>query len=171
MVPRRPRHALTPLTVIVPAFVLGVFAVVFILTSVSKPNASFPKTIVCGILTARQSASYADLVVTGTVFAVVPGEEYAQILFTPDRVYKGTIPDQGIRIASVAVDGNVKRPRGDDAPDLHFTSEDPPYLLFLRKREDGAFLTSRCYGSRILGSGLTDDERSALGDGQEVKNQ
>lgn len=155
------------LIVVGAAIAVCVVAYVFIQSSRDGDH----ERIVCGEITSYEAFTYADLIVTGDVFAIVPGDQYAQILFTPDWVYKGMIPDTGIQIASTAVDDTVKYPRGDVAPDLHFTSSDPPYLLYLRRRDDGTFSTSRCYGSRLLGAGLTADERVTLGDGQEVKNQ
>lgn len=41
-------------------------------------------------------------------------------------------------------------------------SGQPPYLLFLKQRTDGKCNTSRCDGSRILGDGLTTEERGVL---------
>jgi hypothetical protein len=53
--------------------------------------------------------------------------------------------------------------------DLHFNSDQPLYLLFLKNRSDGNFTTRRCFGSRFLGAGLTTPEQNLLGHGQTIK--
>lgn len=125
----------------------------------NAPTTTAPRT--CTPLSLADAKAEADLILTGTVFAVVPGEPYARVLITPERVFTGTVPDTGVTV--LAQSGGTTSGSGGD---LHFTSADPPYLLFLRDRGDGTYTTSRCNGSRLFGAGLTDEEQHLLGSGQ-----
>jgi hypothetical protein len=109
--------------------------------------------------TLASNISRADLILTGSVFLVVPdGLTYAYVLITPQRVYKGVLPPQGIRIRALA----TTEGSGITLDDLHFTSQQPPYLLFLQQQTDGTYRTSKCVGSRLLGGGLTPAEQLVL---------
>lgn len=113
----------------------------------------------CVALSAAERIARADLIVTGSVFAVLSGPTGADVLVTPDRVFKGQVPKEGITIAAKDAKAGVSLSEGGE---LHFRSTDPVYLLFLRQRPDGRFLTSRCDGSRFLGNGLSEEEEPLL---------
>lgn len=118
------------------------------------------KLAACIPLTLADSVARADLVLTGDVFLVVPAEPgYASVLITPQKVLKGKVPSQGVRILAIADAGAA----GSRSDDLHFTSNQPPYLLFLQQQPDGVYRTSKCVGSRLLGGGLTVEELAAFG--------
>ncbi|MEK7631961.1 MAG: hypothetical protein AAB445_03805 [Patescibacteria group bacterium] len=114
----------------------------------------------CTPLSLAESVARADLILTGKVFLVVPAEPgYATVLITPQHFYKGTLPALGVRIRALATTEGENIP----ADDLHFASNQPPYLLFLEQDADGVYRTSKCMGSRLLGSGLTAEEQALLG--------
>lgn len=107
----------------------------------------------------------AEIVLTGSVFAVLQNSDgTADVLITPQTFYKGRAPERGITIAARPLTGGQGGTDGSN--DLHFTSEDPPYLLFLTQRSDGRFQTSRCNGSRRLDQGLTAAEQTVLESGR-----
>ncbi len=117
----------------------------------------------CQKQTLEQRVAAADLIVTATVFAVIPSNGTANVLFTPQRVFKGQVPPTGITVAARTASATTA---ADDTGDLHFTSADPPYLLFLKQRDGNAFTTSACFGSRTLGDGLKSEEQQLLGAGK-----
>ncbi|MEK7639706.1 MAG: hypothetical protein AAB424_00985 [Patescibacteria group bacterium] len=141
--------------------VVGAIVTVVITASmvVEQQSAATPSAP-CVPLAIIDSVARADLILTGEVFLVVPADPgYATVLITPERVYKGEVLKAGVRIRAKAdslVGGSV-------LDDLHFASNQPPYLLFLQQDTDGLYRTSKCIGSRSLGSGLTVDERAAFG--------
>lgn len=123
-----------------------------------------PTAVSCPTLSIEERTARADLIVTGSVFAVLPLEgSLTRVLVEADRVYKGAVPEKGIEVVAIGIkpEERISVPGGD----LHFTSNDPPYLLFLRQREDGRYLTSRCDGSRVLGSGFNTEEGALLRQG------
>lgn len=90
---------------------------------------------------------------------MVPADPgYATVLITPGRVYKGNVLNDGIRIRAKA--GVLASEGSQD--DLHFASDQAPYLLFLQQQFDGSYHTNKCLGSRLLGSGLTPAEQLVL---------
>lgn len=113
-------------------------------------------------LSTEQKIAGADLIVTGNVFAVIPGPTGADVLINVDQVYKGTVPERGITIAALDAE-KMNEERSIDGTDLHFASGQPPYLLYLHEREDDRYHTSRCDGSRFLGEGLSSEEQQFLG--------
>lgn len=129
-----------------------------------KPTASLPTgpaLVACEQLPLSASFQRANLILSGSVFAVTPGRDgLADVLITPNDIYKGTPPATGIVLAAFPT---TSAGQTDSLGSLHFTSDDPPYFLVLRARADGRFDTSRCDGSRLLGAGLTREEHDALG--------
>jgi hypothetical protein len=107
----------------------------------------------------QENVDSADLILTGMVFAVVPGEPYAKVLITPQRVLRGVVPKNGIVLLALP----EQTGGGSVSADLHFSSMDEPYLLFLKSSSDGTYTTSQCDGSRLLGDGLTTEEQLELG--------
>lgn len=122
-------------------------------------NAPYRASRPCLPQTIEQRVAAADLILTATVFAVIPDNDEASVLFTPQRVYRGSLPPIGIVVAARSA---VSTTSNAATGDLHFTSDDPPYLLFLKQRSDGRFDTSACYGSRLLDKGLTSEEKTLL---------
>lgn len=120
-----------------------------------------PEIVLCRQLPVSERFERADLVVTGSVFAVVPGQGgLADVLITPSEILKGIPPVTGIVLAARPTTAvAAATPRND----LHFTSSDQPYFLVLYSRDDGRFDTSACDGSRLLGGGVTPQERHAIG--------
>jgi len=115
--------------------------------------------------TIEQLKGRADIILIGSVFAVLQNNDgSADVLITPQNFYKGSEPERGITIAARPATGGEIGGSGNS--DLHFSSDDPPYLFFLTERSDGRFQTSRCDGSRLLGQGLTTGEQAALGSGR-----
>lgn len=125
----------------------------------SNTNASYKTPWLCPRQTVEQRVAAADLIVTGTVFAVIPDNDEAGVLITPQRVYRGSLPPNGIVVAARSADRTTSNAVTGD---LHFTSDDPPYLLFLKQRSDDRFATSACFGARLLGDGLTPEEQTVL---------
>lgn len=148
--------------------VSGIF---FFWSAQPAPNTRISTTIKdCRSATISERLEAADVVLIARVIIVVPGEQYAEVYLEPDRLYKGSLArpwrifanDQSTRslvgqqgFSQVRIDGQVEN-------EINFTSHQAPYLLFLRTT-DGGYLTSRCDGSRLLGDGLTDEEKIALG--------
>jgi hypothetical protein len=142
-------------------FGFGAFAIVLLGVSLYPENKPVAVEAQCDTVSVAQQYAAADLVLTGEVFLVVPdGVENAKVLITPSRLYKGKVPAIGIAIAAKAGANKVE---SDVAGELHFASGQPPYLLFLKTGENGVYTTSRCMGSRLLGEGLTSEERKAFG--------
>ena len=120
--------------------------------------------VACREQTPSELVAVADVVATGTVFAVIDGTPYARVLITPVEVYRGSVPDTGITVMAHAVRaGSQPDPGTLPGSEVQFKSSDPPYLLYLHRRTDGTFSTSRCDGTRLLGDGLTVEESAALG--------
>jgi hypothetical protein len=120
----------------------------------------------CKSLPAAEKIQQADLIVSGKVFLVLAdGPENAKVLFTADKIYKGQMPEGGIEIFAKQSTA-IKNPSTNC--ELHFASNNQEYLLYLKKGEDGLFTTSKCFGSRLLGNGLSSEEFSILGEGQVV---
>lgn len=166
MLTTRPQTARTG-PVLIGFFIVLILAVVFVVFRAAFPP--MPQTSTapadrprepfrCPVEAASERIARADLIVTGSVFAVIPGPTGADVLITPDRVYKGQAPKEGITITAKDAEAGVSLSEGE----LHFRSVDPTYLLFLRQRSDGRFLTSRCDGSRFLGNGLSAEEEPLL---------
>jgi hypothetical protein len=151
-------------------------AVIFAVTVVSAATIigfwSAPATEPPLLITTKQSCqpdslseqvAAADLIIVGQVLVVFPSRTtgLAEVYVHPTEVYKGTTKNNTvILMAQAATD--IPRSSKQLATDLHFTSDDPSYLLFLKKRHDGRFNTSTCYGSRVLGEGLTEEEKTLL---------
>jgi len=150
-------HHFTRLIVLVVGAAVAAIVSVSMLSSHPAPSTA---KLTCVPIAPAVALERADLVLTGEVFLVVPaGGEYAHVLITPSRVYKGKTPPAGVRILALADTGTAA---GQLPNDLHFASGQSPYLLFLRQGADGIYRTSRCDGSRLLGIGLTDAEAAAL---------
>lgn len=152
----------------------GVFVVVALISAVMvilgpRRPAGVQSPVVaiqCQQRMVRENFARADLVLTGTVFAVTGQGADASVHITPASVFKGRLPDRGVTIAARATGQGAAV--GTATGDLHFQSDQPPYLLFLRQRSDGRYNTSRCDGSRLLGSGLTGREQKVLEAGATV---
>lgn len=154
--PPRPHHHFTRLLVL--AVGALVTAIITVSTVVEQQRAS-PPPPPCAPLSVVESVRHADLILTGDVFLVVPAEAgLATVLITPHQVYKGDVPALGVRIRALATTEGANV----NTDDLHFASQQPSYLLFLQEDTDGLYRTSRCIGSRSLGSGLTATERALL---------
>ncbi|MEK7570189.1 MAG: hypothetical protein AAB515_01975 [Patescibacteria group bacterium] len=126
---------------------------------IDRKQPATEQSVNCTPLSLAESVAHADLILTGKVFLVVPAEPgYANVLITPQHFYKGTLPALGVRIRALATTEGENIP----ADDLHFASSKPPYLLFLQQQVDGTYRTSKCVGSRLLGSGLTAAEQLVL---------
>ena len=116
---------------------------------------------ICPKRTVAQNFLYADAVMTGSVTGVLPVGDVADVWIEPGEIYKGHVTEKNIKIAArQSINTNLHI--AESPEDLHFQSVDPPYLLFLKLRSDGRYDTSRCFGSRELGSGLTIEEESVL---------
>lgn len=111
----------------------------------------------CGREPVRDYVQKSAAVVKATVFAVTENKNLANVVFTVEKVYAGTVS-----APTVAVPAKIGNEGQGSTNDLHFASGQPPYLLFLRKTANGEWRTSRCYGSRMLKGELTDEERSVL---------
>lgn len=130
-------------------------------TDVRQPtaNANQNSSAVCQISVAER-VQQAELILRGSVFAVVPRGTYgARVIITPDYVYKGRLDRPTVEIE--AIDDQNQSGRLSTTG-LHFTSVQPPYLLYLVSTPEGAYTTSACHGSRFFGSGLTPEERVLL---------
>ncbi len=139
------------------AIITAVLAATF---AVDRKQPALEQAVACTPLTLSESVARADLILTGSVFLVVPeGATYANVLITPQDFYKGTLPPRGVRIRALPTVEGAK----NNVNDLHFASNQPPYLLFLQQDADGVYRTSRCLGSRLLGNGLTPLEQVAFG--------
>lgn len=111
----------------------------------------------CSIDLQRNTAK-ADRILTGRVEAVLTSAHLADVWIEPLTWYKGQTADRFLRIQA-----QPTKIRKGTTGDLHFASGQPPYLLFLRKTSGVQYRTSRCYGSRLLGAGLTAAETAAFG--------
>ena len=116
----------------------------------------------CPATTLAERINEADIIVTGSVFAVLPDPVGAMVIIEPLRVYRGRVTAPSIRIPAHDATADTTK---NDTGNLFFASDQPPYLLFLKKGPNGEYLTSRCYGSRLLGDGLTTEEQRILGNG------
>lgn len=111
----------------------------------------------CVPLTSAEKFARADVVLTGSPYSVLEGEQGqpTEVVFEPLTVYKGEAGD----VVSIV---QPATPTSVDA-DL---SVDEPYLLFLKRgTEPDTFVTTQCDGTRVLGVGLTDEDKTALGAG------
>lgn len=155
--PHGPHHHFERLIVLV----VGAIVTVVITASmaIQQRSVATPSTS-CVPLALAESIARADLILAGEVFLVVPADPgYVTVLITSKNVYKGQVPTRGVRILALADAGTT----GVVSDDLHFSSNQPPYLLFLQQQTDGVYRTSKCVGSRILGDGLTAAEQEMLG--------
>jgi len=109
---------------------------------------------------ALEKFSQADLVLSGTVFMVVPDQELARVIITPEKIYKGTLTQPTVAILA-REEEPVTAVTPGAIPTLHFQTGQLPYLLYLDDRHDGTYSTSICNGTRLLGSGLSDEEVTA----------
>ncbi|MBI2984428.1 MAG: hypothetical protein HYY50_02290 [Candidatus Kerfeldbacteria bacterium] len=129
----------------------------------ATPTASRPTMITaCHPWTPAEAIRQADLIMTGQVFIVLPSRLGAEIVIEPGRVFHGQLPEGAVRVVAKPVTKMVMSPDGSE-PELHFTSDQPPYLLVLRRRTDGLYETRSCWGSRLLGPGLRPEEEAAWG--------
>lgn len=142
-----------------PTVVIIILAVVVFVgyTRLPQPTPA-PQTSTCPTRTIQENVDRADIIMTGSVDIVLPGEPYVSVMVIPGKIYKGQA-DGLVKIW--AHEANASNTAGHGNQEIHFASDQEPYLLFLRQG-DGGYLTSRCDGSRLLGSGLTDDERRVL---------
>ncbi|MFA6511641.1 MAG: hypothetical protein WCV86_00735 [Patescibacteria group bacterium] len=116
----------------------------------------------CIVRSVAEKVERADLIIIGRVFAVIPNDRTgATVLIEPDGILKGELPERGIEIAALDSLNLPEVSRTQD--EINFTSTDGTYLLFLRTRPDGQYDTSLCDGSRLLGTGLLENEKEALG--------
>ncbi len=134
----------------------------------SQPSQVAINQTVCSFRTLADRVGAADVILTGQVFAVIPSGPGAEVIISPLRLYRGTLPVRGIQIVARPMKPPARLARSGQ-PELTFASDQPPYLLFLQSRADGKFDTSACAGSRTLGSGLTPEEVQLLGAGQPVE--
>lgn len=89
----------------------------------------------------------AEVVVRGTVFAVLPGEStQALVVITPTAVLKGTIDAPTVVVTAV----DDTKSAGTVRSELHFASGPTEYLLYLHRAADGRYRTRACDGSRAL---------------------
>lgn len=115
-------------------------------------------TSTCPKITMAQQITRADLVVTAKVVTVVANGKLAEVLLSPLHIYKGQVTSATLRVVANPSTAGA----GLYNSDIHFASDQPPYLLFLRQQSDGRYFTSKCDGSRLLGEGLTEMEKTAL---------
>jgi len=101
----------------------------------------------------------ADRILIGRVEAVLPSTPYLDVWIEPVTWYKGKSADAYVRLLARDVPTTAS---AGSATDLHFASGQAPYLFFLRSVTGGKYRTSRCWGTRALGSGLTSQERAVL---------
>lgn len=99
----------------------------------------------------------ADVIVNGRVEAVLQSGKTADVWIEPVVWYKGKSTVNYLHIQATIASGSSAT-----SGDLHFASDQPNYLLFLRAIGNGRYRTSKCYGSRLLGDGLTTAEAQAL---------
>lgn len=125
---------------------------------VTKHDAVSPDT--CST-TVQENVRSADVVMTGQVFAVLPGGSLgAKVIMTPLTVYRGNL-DAPTATIEARADSEGKEILAN-SHELHFASGQSSYLLFLHRMEDRTYRTTECQGSRFLGAGLTDAEQSLL---------
>ncbi|MEK7537595.1 MAG: hypothetical protein AAB619_01320 [Patescibacteria group bacterium] len=112
--------------------------------------------------TVAERINQADVILSGRVAMVIPGGPGgAEVIINPIEVYQGAISMPTVTIH--ALDDRVIRSGPMMRPsDFHFASDQPPYLLYLRRQSDGTYLTRRCEGSRWLGPGLNEAEQRLL---------
>lgn len=120
-----------------------------------------PQTQFCVMMSTADQVQGADVVLSGTVAMVVPDTaDTARVIVQPDQVYRGRVSGGSLTLHAAADRGAVERSAGEGQ--LHFTSAQPPWLFFLYQQVDGTFTTSRCAGTRPLGTGLTVEEQQLL---------
>ena len=124
----------------------------------------------CPHIDIDQAYKNSDLVITGKVFAVVPSVHGAEVLVTPERIFRGTFVDPTIRLAAVAETPGKHQLVLNPAV-IHLSSASPTYIFFLRQHPDGLYTTSRCDGTRPLTDGFSPAEAAALGAGFAVHTQ
>lgn len=100
-----------------------------------------------------ENTARADLVVTGKVTNLT--DNYA--LLEVQTYYKGQGPDL------LKVSGRIS-PTSVSSVDFEF-AQGSRYLLFLKGNSSDTLLTNSCDGSRVLTSGLSQEEQSSLGSG------
>ncbi len=121
----------------------------------------------CATADIQDQLTAADLVLTGSVFAVLPAATGADVIIAPDRLYRGRLTTPSPRIAALADQTGADTKKYTEG-ELHFASGQGRYLLFLHARSDGRYDTRACFGSRLLTKGLSPEETSALGAGTPV---
>lgn len=99
----------------------------------------------------------ASMVFTGTVEGVLDDAATADVWMAPITWYKGK---QDVPFVRFTADIATSSTKGASTGVL--TSGQTTYLLFLRKSAGGAYRTSPCFGTRVLGSGLTTAEKKLL---------
>jgi hypothetical protein len=113
--------------------------------------------------TLSERVAAADVIVSGSVFVVIPGGSYgAQVIIDPLTFYKGRV-DTPTLIVNARDDAGVTTFTSDDREHLRFQSGQPPYLLYLYRQADGTFNTRDCDGTRFLATGLTAEEQQLSG--------
>lgn len=111
-----------------------------------------------------QQVSQADLIMTGTVFAVLPKDGAAEAIIVPDRIYRGQLTGPTV---SVTVTPSVHGSTGGsvDPTSLDLSTSSKSYIFYLRRRVDDLYVTNRCAGTRLFGAGLSAAEATILGPG------
>jgi len=146
--------------------IFGLVAIIIAIAIVVIPKLNSNKQLICDKTTPQAKTDQASLIVSGQVFLVLAdGPENAKVLFTPDKIYKGQVPKFGISIAALQ-DTAIKN--ASQNGELHFVADNQKYLLYLKAGVDGMFNTSKCFGSRVFGSGLSPEESAILGSGKKV---
>jgi hypothetical protein len=158
---RHPRRRSIPQPVIVVAAMVIIAVAIALLWPNKKTGIT---TTQCPGQTLAQQAAAADVIMTGSVFMVLPDQDHALVIIDPIRIYKGQIDRPTIKIPAQA-DTAISSEQTTDI--LHFASGQPPYLLFLKHGSGQQYITARCFGTRELGSGLTAEERQILGSGKQ----
>jgi hypothetical protein len=147
--------------------IIGLLIIIVVIVIIAMPKSNSSNQLVCQPTTLPEKFEQADLIVSGKVFLVLAdGPQNAKVLFSADRVYKGEIPKFGITIAAKQ---DTAITNASSNGELHFATDNQEYLLFLKSSSGGLYTTSRCFGSREFGNGLSAEETQVLGQGQVVK--
>jgi len=156
------KHKLTLYYVGLPVAVVAIISLVIMMAWPVKRQVVNQVTSACPETTLTDQVAAADVIATGTVFMVVPEAGHALVIIDPLRVYRGQIIGADIRILAADVANLESSP---DSNQLNFASGQSPYLLFLKASPNGQYTNSHCFGSRLLGQGLTTAEQQLLGEG------
>lgn len=116
----------------------------------------------CSPADVQSQFAAADVVATGTIYSLVTLDEGgSEAYLDPLTIYKGT---------DLVVDSLIVTVPDNAADRVDFVEGDAPYLLLLQSQDDGTFSTDVCSGTRLLGAGLTDAEKTVLGAGTDIAN-